>query len=111
MLRASASAFEYGLDIRGLTDSAIDTGVPGSRQLIDLVDAVLGVSATSPVDARQAVIDTLDEASLLDAASVFGNFEMMNRIAEGSGIPIPAQAIERHSETISQLNVGHFDKS
>ncbi|MGI9667999.1 MAG: hypothetical protein ACR2N2_13035 [Acidimicrobiia bacterium] len=111
MLRASASVFEYDLDVRGLTDPTIDTGVQGGFELIALVDSVLGTSNDNPDNASEAVVDALDEASLLDAASVFGNFEMMNRVAEASGIPIPKQAIERHQGTIDELNVGHFNKS
>jgi hypothetical protein len=62
-------------------------------------------------DAQAAIIDILGPESLVDAASVFGNFQMMNRVAEGTGISIPAQAIERMRDTIDELGIGSLTKS
>ena len=108
MLRASASAFEYDLDVRSVADPSVPTGIPGGNELLRFVDAVmLGGDADA---ARGAVVDALDGPSLFDAATVMGNFEMMNRVAEGSGIPIAQQAIDRNAETIETLGIGHFVK-
>jgi hypothetical protein len=56
-------------------------------------------------DAQAAIIDILGPESLVDAASVFGNFQMMNRVAEGSGIAIPQQAIDREAEVVTKLHL------
>ncbi len=109
-LRASASAFEYPLDIRAIADPSVAIGVPGGDALIGFVDAVMGVSGESPHAARERVIDELDGASLFDAATVHGNFEMMNRVAEVSGIPIPRQSIDRNRDVIERLDIGGFIK-
>jgi hypothetical protein len=108
MLRASAGAFGYDLDLRSLADPSIPTGIPGGNELLLFVDAVLLGGDTDA--ARQAVVDALDGPSLVDAASVLGNFEMMNRVAEGSGIPIAQQVIDRNTELIETLGIGHFVK-
>ena len=109
-LRAGAQAFEYPVDIRAIADPSIDIGVPGGGALMALVDAVMGVSDESPDAARQRIVDELDEPSLFDAATVYGNFEMMNRVAEATGIPIPQQAIDRERETVEALGLDRFLK-
>jgi hypothetical protein len=108
MLRASAVAFGYDLDLRAVADPSIPTGIPGGNELLHFVDAVL--LAGDADAARLDVIDVLDAPSLFDAAAVFGNFEMMNRVAEGSGIPIAKQSIDRNAELIEMLDIGHFIK-
>mgnify|MGYP001814416674 FL=1 len=109
MLRASALAFDYPLDIAAVVDPSLPTGVPGGKLLLRLVDAVL--ARTEPVpDVHRAIIDELGPEALVDAASVFGNFEMMNRVAEASGIPVPPQAIERERELVDQLDIERFIK-
>ncbi len=109
-LRAGAQAFEYPVDIRAIADPSIDIGVPGGGALMAFVDAVMGVSDESPDAARRRVIDELDGPSLFDAATVYGNFEMMNRVAEATGIPIPQQAIDRERETVEALGLDRFLK-
>ena len=56
------------------------------------------------------IIGELGPEALVDAASVFGNFEMMNRVAEVSGIPIPQQGIDRNQDLIDRLDIGRFVK-
>ena len=108
MLRASSSAFGYDVDITAIADSSRNTGVPGGDTLVAFVDAVLGVSGDDPGGARRAVIDELGPESLVDAASVFGNFEMMNRVAEGTGIPVAGAAIARSADLIEELGLARF---
>lgn len=61
--------------------------------------------------AREAVLNELEPESLVDAAAVFANFEMMNRVAEGTGIPVPPQALEREAEMIKTLGLYNTLKS
>ena len=110
MLRASASAFEYDVMVDAVIDPSLPTGIPGGTEILRFVDAVLGVSDHPADEARADLVSALDEASLLDAASVFGNFEMMNRVAEASGIPIPQQGIDRNAELIERLGIDTFRK-
>lgn len=107
MLRESATAFDYDLQLRALRDPSIDIGIPGGKLLLRLVDAVL--TRSEPLGVIQAaIIDELGPESLVDAASVFGNFEMMNRIADATGIPIPAAGIEREKALIELLDMTDF---
>lgn len=110
MLRASSLALDYELDVRAIGDPTLESGVPGGNALMQLVDAVLRESDVPVSDAQREIIETLGPEALVDAAAVFGNFEMMNRVAEGSGIPIPAQAIERQREDLELLGLDRFIK-
>lgn len=104
MLRASSLAFDYPLDIRGFVDPSVDLGIPGADVLLRLVDSVL--AETEPLTGVHTdIIDRLGPESLLDAAAVFGNFEMMNRVAEGTGIPIAKQRIDRNADVIETLGI------
>lgn len=105
MLRASTIAFDYKLDIAAIRDPSIPIGIPGGNNLLVLVDAAMGSPRDDLTDAQAAIIDILGPESLVDAASVFGNFQMMNRVAEGSGIAIPQQAIDREAEVVTKLHL------
>lgn len=110
-LRWSGEILGYEIDISGVTDPSVDVGVPGGKKLIGLVDAFVGDSAESPQEARMAVREALGDEAFVDAAAVFGNFEMMNRVAEGVGLPIAPQAIEREAEMMKTLGLYDLMKS
>ncbi len=109
MLRASSSAFEYDFDVDALIDPTIPTGVPGGNLLLRLVDAVLVESEPLAV-IHDEIIQELGPHALVDGASVLGNFEMMNRVAEVSGIPIPRQRIDGNRDLIDRLDIEGFIK-
>lgn len=101
----------YDINIEGLVDSSVDIGVPGGSDLINLVTVFHEGNESAKAGARQTVIDSLDPESLFDAAAVFGNFEMMNRVAEGTGIPIPPQAVDREAQLMKILGLYDILKS
>lgn len=106
MLRESASAFAYDLDLAAVADPSIPIGIPGGTELMAFVDAVIGGGDVSR--AHAAVLDALGPEALFDAAAVIGNFQMMNRVAEVSGITVPPQAIDREAGTIEVLGLGRL---
>ncbi len=73
--------------------------------MVELVDSVVHDDNSRRREARDAVLEELGPESLVDAAAVFGNFEMMNRVAEGTGIPIPPQALEREADMMKALSL------
>lgn len=88
MLRESSLATDTPHDLASVTDPRRDPLIPGGRELLDLADAALGLGGYSMTDARKALKAELGYAALVDAAAVFATFEMMNRVAEGTGISI-----------------------
>jgi len=107
MLRESTKALEYDLNMKAVRDPAIPSGVPGGNLLLRLVDAVM-VQAEPLEDLQTEIVAELGSAALVDAAAVFGNFEMMNRVADATGIPVPAPAIERERTLVELLELESF---
>ena len=108
MLRASAIALGYPFEMAGIGDRSSDTGIPGSGVILDFVDAVFFDNSADA--ARDALAVELGPEALVDAAGVYANFAMMNRVAEGTGIPIPGAAIERETEMVSALRLDRMLK-
>ena len=57
------------------------------------------------------MLDELGPEAFFDSATVYGNFEMMNRIAEGTGIAIAPQWIDRHAGMMQALGLYDILKS
>lgn len=79
--------------------------------MLDLVDVFFSGTKPEQAAAREALLDVLGPEAFFDAATVFGNFEMMNRVAEGTGIPVPPQAVDRESEMMKILGLYDILKS
>ncbi|MEE8375639.1 MAG: hypothetical protein V3S26_04905 [Acidimicrobiia bacterium] len=110
-LRWSGEIHEYDIRIEGIADPAIDVGVPGGMALVGLVDDMVKGDITARQQARDAILNELGPESLVDAAAVFGNFEMMNRVAEGTGITVAPQVLEREAEMMKTLGLRDTMKS
>lgn len=109
MLSWSAEHIGYDLDIRAIGDPGFACGIPGGNALLGLVDAVL--SDGNLTAAHEAIRAELGDGALAHAAGVFGNFQMMNRIAEGTGIPIPKQRIAASMDQIEAVGLHRMIKS
>jgi len=79
--------------------------------LVGLVDEMAKGDTNARRQARDAILDELGSESLVDAAAVFGNFEMMNRVAEGTGVTVPPQVLEREAEMMKTLGLEDTLKS
>lgn len=106
MLRWSIEATSAEAELKAITERSLDPLLPGGVALLDYVDAIL--SGADITGAREAVIATLDASAAVDAAAVTGNFEMMNRIADGVGMPVGAGTRKQASEVISDLGLDRF---
>lgn len=104
MLRWSSEITGLPLEMRGLADRTVDALVEGSGELLAFVDATLDRD-TDPAGARAAVVDRLGAPSAVRAAAVIGNFEMMNRLADGIGVPVGRVTMERESQMLGALGL------
>ena len=107
MLRASSEATSQTVDLRSTTDRTVDPILGGGAALLNLVDATL-IGGTSLAAARDAVVRELGSEALVDAAGVVGTFEMMNRIADGTGMPVGKGALLRTADLRDQLGLDRF---
>jgi hypothetical protein len=90
--------------MRGLADRSVDALVEGSGELLGFVDATLEPD-TDPAAARTTLEARLGAAATVRAAAVIGNFEMMNRLADGIGVPVGRVTMEREAEMLEALGL------
>ena len=109
MLSWSSEINQTPVDIRAITDSSIDPLTPGGVALLRFVDATLARSTVAISAAAEIVSAELGPVALVDAAGVIGNFQMMNRVADGTGMPVGPGSRKRHADLIDQLGLERFD--
>jgi len=67
-LRASAEAIGVQVDVRSITDPAIDSLLEGGDVLIGLVNAVLGRDEMARTAVAGGIVSMLGQEALVDAA-------------------------------------------
>ena len=88
MLRASAQTAGHRLNLKAVGNTDQDPELPAGRQLLDFTNALIGDPAS--IDAsRRSLLDVAGPDGTARAALVAGNFEMMNRILDATGVPVP----------------------
>jgi hypothetical protein len=88
MLSWSSSYDGYEPDIAALVDDDHESiGVPLADELTTFASAFAHAAADDGAlaEARRRLVDRAGEAFMVDAAAVAANFEMMTRVADGSG--------------------------
>lgn len=95
MLRASAHHTGCPVDLTAIARPESDSRLPAGRELLDFVTALIGTGDDLPAS-RGRLSQLVGVTGLIRAAAVAGNFEMMNRLVDATGVPIGAtlRAIE-----------------
>lgn len=109
MLRVSTEVTTTPLDPRSITDRSVDPLLPSGVVLLDFVDTVLIGDGPQQDAARTAVRDALGPTGLVDATGVIANFEMMNRIADATGMPVGKGTRKRTAEWRDLIGIDQFD--
>ena len=108
MLRGSSAVAGESVDLTAIAHgSGTDSGVPGGRALLRLVEAALRDPAALP-EAREEVQALLGENALVDAAGVIGNFQRMVRIADSTGIPVDGRMAAASAEVRETLHLNEL---
>lgn len=94
MLRASAHATSQRVELRAVTDRAPDPLLPSGLELLEFSTALLGDDILRLANARHALRLTAGDDGVVRAAAVAGNFEMMNRLVDATGVPIGASMLD-----------------
>jgi hypothetical protein len=74
-------------------DGAGSLGLPHERELVRFASAAAGFDEVALRDARAQLVDAAGEAFMVDAAAVVANFEMMTRVADGTGARFPSEVV------------------
>jgi hypothetical protein len=113
MLRESSKASGEAVNLNIVTaGDYVDSGVEAQGELLALVDATLNQApAPQLADARDAIVQQLDAAALIDAAAVIGNFQRMTRIADGTGLPLDEPVTALTVELREELGINEFSSA
>ena len=110
MLRESVEAQGSEVDLAAVVKGAdaVDQQIPSGRELIRFAEAVLRGSDEELAAAREGLRALVGPQGVADAAGVIGFFECVNRIADGTGIPLDPD-IEPESRKIrEELGLDRF---
>lgn len=88
MLRASIEQTNHRLNLAAVVDHAQPAGVPEADAIIRFTHTLVENTDQLP-DARAALVASLGAAGAAAIAGAVGNFEMMNRILDATGVPAP----------------------
>lgn len=109
MLSWSSEETNTPVNLSAVADPTVDPLTPSGVMLLRFTDAVLAGANDQIALAREHLEGEVGQAGVVNAAGVIGNFQMMNRIADGAGMPVGRGARLRHAELIEQLDLGRLD--
>ena len=103
----SWSSTEQGApaDLTAVAAGADGVGIPLGDELVRFASACAGTDQAELDSARSALTAVADEAFMVDAAAVAANFEMMTRLADGTGAAMPGDETESAGATIDAFGI------
>ena len=108
-LRVNAQAKQQEIDIQRVrNEEAGDGGITHGNLLAGFVDAFMSRDTGRLDEARQALVDGVGAAGMVEAAAVAGNFQRMVRIADSIGIPVDEARIEMTAGIREELKLNDF---
>ena len=110
MLRESVELTGGSIDFEGLTDPSCTEieGIANSRELLQLANACMGVGDVALEAARQALVDKMGSAAMIDTVGVISNFQRMVRIADATGIPADGPMQAMSEDLREQLGINEY---
>ena len=106
MLSWSCAETGQDLDLAAVADGRPGVGLEHGDALLRFAGACGGGDDVELAAARAALVADTDEAFMVDAAAVAANFEMMTRLADGTGATMPAERLERSAVAIETMRIG-----
>jgi len=108
LLRGGGKSEGSTVDLKGVTDKSIDSGILHGSALISFAEAVLGQDDAALVSARNCVLKNLGPAGLSDTAAIVATFQQMVRIADGAGIPLDGLVADMTVDIRSEIGLNEF---
>jgi hypothetical protein len=85
-----------------------DTGVENGAELVAFVDAVMGDDPAERERARDALRAVSSPEAFVDACAVVGAFNVVDRIADATGIPLDERMAAMSTDVRRELGIGRF---
>src|SRR6187399_1170301 len=108
MLSWSSNETGQQVDLTTVAEGEGEVGLVHGRALLRFASACGGTDDAELGAARSALVAETDEAFMVDAAAVAANFEMMTRLADGTGAAMPEARLERSAFAITTMGIEHL---
>src|SRR5690349_6319161 len=108
MLSWSSTETGEQVDLRAVAEGRAGVGLAHGDALLRYAGACAGTDDAELDAARIALVAETDAAFMVDAAAVAANFEMMTRLADGTGAAMPEERLERSAFAIEIMGAGHL---
>ena len=108
MLSWSSTETGEQLDLRAVAEGRDGVGLAHGDALLRFASACGGTDDGELARVRAALIAETDEAFMVDAAAVAANFEMMTRLADGTGAAMPEERLQRSAEAIETMGAANL---
>lgn len=88
-----------------------DGGVEHAADLVLFTEAVMTGDDSSLPDARRALREVLSPEAFVDTCAVIGAFNVVDRIADSTGIPLDSQMESITADLRAELGLARFRSS
>ena len=105
MLSWSSRETNERIDLTAVAEGRAGVGLEHGDLLLRFATACVGDDDAELDAARVALVAATDEAFMVDAAAVAANFEMMTRLADGTGAAMPSERLERSAAEIGVMRI------
>ena len=95
--------------VRGEGDG--DGGVRHGARLLAFTEAAMGSGDAALERKRRCLREVLSDDEFVDACAVIGSFNVVDRIADATGIPLDERMRETSASIREQLRLGEFGSS
>ena len=103
MLSWSGTEEGRQVNLSAVAEGAGDVGLEHGAALLRFASACGGTDDVELTEARAALVAETDIAFMVDAAAVAANFEMMTRLADGTGAALPEERLARAADQIATM--------
>ena len=108
MLSWSSSETGQQVDLSAVARGAGDVGLEHGGALLRFASACAGTDDVELTAARAGLVAETDVAFMVDAAAVAANFEMMTRLADGTGAALPEERLARATSQIETMGAAEL---
>lgn len=88
-----------------------DGGVAHGARLLAFTDAVMGADDAALARERKSLRAVLSDEAFVDTCAVVGAFNVVDRIADATGIPLDAGMAAMSTEVRKELDLARFASS
>lgn len=96
--------------VNGRTDGN-DAGVAHGARLVAFTDAAMGSDEDALEGERIALREVLSDAAFVDTCATIGAFNVVDRIADATGIPLDDLMLAMSGEVRAELDLARFSSA